>query len=651
MSKLPSSRECLDSARPDSRTSSVRPLPRGVCGLSAGSAGKLAYRNRLLCGCLAAMLGHACAGDTGFDMPPSATAPLPPLAVTAGAPAPSSPGVVSGKPGSGAAGTAATAPGLGAAGAGVPGASGGLGVAGAPGALGSMGAPAAGVGASGGAMAPAAIGGRPAVIAGAPAAMPGQGAFPPVSVPKASWTRCGSFECASLDVPLDYAAPQGRTIRLALKRRPASGARIGSLLINPGGPGASAIEFLDSFAGNARNPLRDRFDIVAFDPRGVGASVPLDCHSTLQNLVAVDPSPDDAAEWTAVDAAAQVFARECQDRHADLLPYLSTYEAVRDMDLVRQALGEDTLNYLGFSYGTELGARYADIFPERVGRFVLDGALDLKLSALEIALQQAAGFEQALSTYFAWCATAAGNCTWSGNSSPATAYAQLSQRIDAAPLVAARADRRLGPGEFLLGVVASMYSGVSGYRNLSSGLSAAVGGDGSALVTTADRYLRRRQDGSYSNLMEANNAVNCLDLPVPSSDALQAESARFAQASSNFGLSTLTGLFVCTHWGARGMQLPPPQAAGAAPILVIGTTGDPATPYAWAQALASDLESGILLTYEGEGHTAYGRGVPCIDSAVEAYLTTGKAPADGTRCAQAQAQSSIIMTGAMNKQP
>jgi pimeloyl-ACP methyl ester carboxylesterase len=449
-------------------------------------------------------------------------------------------------------------------------------------------------------------------------------------------------------VPLDYAAPSGETLRLALKRLRASGMRTGSLLINPGGPGASAIDFLNSFATRASAALRERFDIVAFDPRGVGASAPLDCHSSLQKLIAADPSPDSDAEWAAIDAAAETFAAECARKHAALLPHMSTRDVARDMDLVRAALGEEQLNYLGFSYGTELGARYAELFPQRVRRFVLDGALDLKLSSLEIALQQAQGFEQALGTYFSWCASAASNCTWAASATPASAFSQLSTAVDKQPIAAARADRALGPGEFMLGVIAPLYGGSAGYRTLSTALRAAAGGDGAALLSLTDQYLQRRQDGAYGNIQEANNAVNCLDLPVPAADEVRAQAPRFTAAAPNFGLSTLTGLLVCAHWPVHGTQYPPPTAAGAAPILVIGTTGDPATPYAWAQALAAELESGVLLTYEGEGHTAYGRGVPCIDSAVEAYFINGKVPAKDTRCARAQAQASMIEPGPMS---
>jgi pimeloyl-ACP methyl ester carboxylesterase len=468
----------------------------------------------------------------------------------------------------------------------------------------------------------------------APAAV-GAGALPPPPTPeRLQFRRCESYECAQLKVPLDYADPSGEQISLSVQRRAASGGqRIGSLLINPGGPGGSAIEFLPGFAQGVSSAISQRFDIVAFDPRGVGESTPLDCHSTIQKLAATDPSPDSEDEWTRADAAAKTFADECGQKHSKLLPHLGTPNVARDMDQLRAALGDEKLTYVGFSYGTAIGATYAELFPQRVRALVLDGALDMSLGALDISLEQALGFDKALQSYFAWCGRAGGNCDWTNGSAPAEAFKALSAKVDAQPLMASGGDRPLGPGEFLFGVIAPLYSGEDGYRALSTALGNAARGDGGSLLSFTDNYLNRQPDGSYGNIQEANAAVNCVDSPGPDYMALRAEEARFAMTSQTFGLATLTGLLVCAHWP---VQTPPrmsvPRAAGAAPILIVGTTGDPATPYAWAEALASELESGVLLTYEGEGHTAYLRSVPCIDDAVDAYLIDGKVPDAGKRC-------------------
>lgn len=417
-------------------------------------------------------------------------------------------------------------------------------------------------------------------------------------------------------------------------------------MVNPGGPGGSAIDFLTSFSAGPGSKLLDRFDLVAFDPRGVGHSTALDCHSTVERVIAADPTPDNEAEWSAIDQVATAFANECAQKYPKLLPHLATPDVARDMDQVRAALGEDKLTYLGFSYGTELGAWYAELFPARVRALVLDGALDLKLSALEISFQQATGFENALTTFFDWCAAASSNCGWTAGKTPAAAFAQLSAAVDTTALTVRGSARKVGPGELMLGVIAPLYAGVQGYRELASALTAAVGGDGSRLLAFVDSYSERRQDGTYGNIQEANNAVNCLDAPTPPYTELRNEVMRFAAASPTFGVATLTSLLVCAHWPVRTLKPATPMAAGAAPILVIGTTGDPATPYAWAQALASQLASGVLLTYEGEGHTAYGRGVTCIDNAVNAYLMDGTLPAGGTRCgANGAASPSYIAPG------
>jgi pimeloyl-ACP methyl ester carboxylesterase len=400
------------------------------------------------------------------------------------------------------------------------------------------------------------------------------------------------------------------------------------------------VDFLTSFVQVAGAALLQRFDIVAFDPRGVGQSTPIECHSTLQKLIATDPTPDDEAEWQASDAAAKVFADECAQKYGKILPFLGTVNVARDMDQVRAALGDEKLTYLGFSYGTAIGARYADLFPQRVRALVLDGALDMSLSALDISLQQAQGFEQALKTYFSWCGRAASNCTWTAGMQPEAAFEQLAASVEKKPLTGRVP---VGPGEFLLGVIAPLYGGEDGFRILSQELAGATRGDGSTIMTLVDSYTDRRPDGSYGNIQEANNAVNCIDAPAPDYMGLRAEEMRFTMAAPIFGTATLTSLFVCAHWPVRAQQAPVPRASGAPPILVVGTTGDPATPYGWAQALSKQLESGVLLTYEGEGHTAYSRSVPCIDDAVEAYLIDGKAPEDGKRCGGSTSTPSRIM--------
>ncbi|MEY4508406.1 MAG: hypothetical protein RLZZ450_528 [Pseudomonadota bacterium] len=448
-----------------------------------------------------------------------------------------------------------------------------------------------------------------------------------------SWTRCDtSYECATLKVPVDYGDAESGTLSLALKRKVARGQRIGSLLINPGGPGGSGVDILAGLLpGLAR--LNERFDIVGFDPRGVGKSTPITCHSTLQKLIAADPTPDDDAEWTAVDKVSSTFADECAQKYPEVLPHLGTQNVARDMDRIRAALGEDKLNFLGFSYGTSIGAWYAELFPDRVRALVLDGAVSQVLSQVDMMLEQAKGFELALSNYFAWCAKGTTRCTWTQGKPAKEAFDALAARVEKTPLPAEGYDRAAGPGEFLLAVIMPLYGGEQGWQLLSLALLGAVRGDGGTLVELTDSYLERDDKGAYSNITEVNNAVNCLDHAAPSYDEVRAAAPKVQAAAPTFGVSTLSALLVCTHWGVKGVEPTPPTGQGAPPIVVIGTINDPATPYVWAESLSDELASGVLLTWEGEGHTAYTRGSTCIDQAVEAYFINLTVPAAGKRCA------------------
>jgi pimeloyl-ACP methyl ester carboxylesterase len=469
-----------------------------------------------------------------------------------------------------------------------------------------------------------------------PIALPGDAAVGvprPMGSGEISWKPCAEStrECGTLQVPLDYDQPAAGTVRLAVMRRKASGTRVGALLINPGGPGSSAVDYLGFIADANKSPLLARFDVVAFDPRGVGYSTPVSCHERLQQLVAADPSPDDEAEWQAIDSVAAAFAGDCQAAHGALLPHLDTVNVARDMERVRAALGESKLHYLGFSYGTSIGARYAELYPENVGRMVLDGAVHLAISAEDLALEQAKGFERALSKFFGWCAGAATRCTWAQGADPALSFKQLQAEVEARPVPAPASDRPVGAGEFLLGVVATLYAGEVGWRALDDSLDDLRAGDGNMLIDYVDGYLQREKDGRYSNREEANSAVNCIDRKPMSVAQVRAAEARFAAEAPTFGLPGLTSLLVCAHWGATGgRDRGAPSAPGAPPIVVVGTLNDPATPYAWSQALAEQLASGVLVTANVEGHTGYARGDRCVDAAVEAYLFEGAVPSEAT---------------------
>ncbi|MFC8895757.1 alpha/beta hydrolase [Streptomyces cinereoruber] len=455
------------------------------------------------------------------------------------------------------------------------------------------------------------------------------------------WRDCGveGFQCATLRAPLDYAKPDGEEIELAVSRVRATGPgkRIGSLLVNPGGPGGSAVGYLQAYAGiGYPAPVRARYDMVAVDPRGVARSEPVECLTgpQMDAYTQVDQTPDDAAETDALSAAFKDFAAGCAKRSGKVLPHVSTVETARDMDVLRAVLGDERLSYVGASYGTFLGATYAELFPDRVGRLVLDGAMDPSLPALDLNRDQTAGFETAFRAFAADC-VGRPDCPLGTGSVPEAGEAlkKFFREVDAEPLPTGES-RKLGESLATTGVIAAMYD-EGAWPQLREALTQAKGGRGAGLLALADSYYEREPDGEYANLMAANAAVNCLDLPAAYRGPADAAKAvpSFEKASPVFGRGLAWAALNCTYWPSPATGRPHRiTAEGAAPILVVGTTRDPATPYKWAESLAAQLSSGTLLTYEGDGHTAYGRGSDCVDTAINTYLLEGTPPQDGKRC-------------------
>lgn len=464
------------------------------------------------------------------------------------------------------------------------------------------------------------------------------------------WERCGGqVQCATLDVPLDYANPSGRQIELALIRIPARDAsqRIGVLLANPGGPGASAIEFTRIWASLLSNDIRNRFDIVAFDPRGVGHSSPILCHDRLQDLIAFDPDPDNDAEWEEAKRVSRLFAEDCAAKYGDVLPHLGTKNVARDMDAIRAALGEDQLNYVGYSYGTSIGAVYADMFPSGIRAMVLDGGTDLSLGYEDTIRTQLVGFERAFQAYLDNCV--ANRCAIAREGDPREVVNDIIAKAEESPIPAARADRPAGPGEVQLGIISAMYSKFT-WGALTTALQQARNGDGTGLVQLTDAYLQREPNGDYPNLIEANAAVNYVDGECPKDpEAYRGLGDEVAEDSPTFGRSASTSGLVCAYWPAKADPVTAPKGSGAPPIVVIATTNDPATPYEWGLALSEQLESGVLLTYRGEGHTIYAQGSNCVDDVVNAYLVRLAVPDPGTSCGDGPppplAQASPTTTG------
>ncbi|WP_338896877.1 alpha/beta hydrolase [Streptomyces sp. TG1A-60] len=468
-------------------------------------------------------------------------------------------------------------------------------------------------------------------------------ALAPYHEQKLSWRSCEvpGFQCATLKAPLDYAEPSEGHVKLAVSRKKATGPgeRLGSLLVNPGGPGGSAVGYVQRYAGiGYPAKVRARYDMVAVDPRGVAGSEPVECLTGRQMdaYTRTDLTPDDTGETAAVVAAYKRFAEGCGARSPKLLRHVSTVEAARDMDILRAVLGDEKLTYVGASYGTFLGATYAGLFPERVGRLVLDGAMDPSLPAARLNQEQTAGFETAFQSFAKDCVRRK-DCVLGRK--PAQVGENLSAlfaRLDARPIPTGDADgRQLGESLATTGVIAAMYDEGS-WPQLRQALTEAVEeDDGAGLLALSDRYFERDPDGTYSNLMYANAAVNCLDLPAAYSTPEEVERAvpEFEKASPVFGRALAWASLNCAYWPVRPTGVPHRiEAKGAAPIVVVGTTRDPATPYRWARALASQLASAHLLTYDGDGHTAYGRGSTCVDSTVNTYLLRGTPPTDGKRC-------------------
>jgi pimeloyl-ACP methyl ester carboxylesterase len=452
----------------------------------------------------------------------------------------------------------------------------------------------------------------------------------PVPVPLA-WTPCGGgFECASLPVPLDRSAPTAGTVDLALLRRSATGERLGSLVVNPGGPGASAVEWLRRSYDAVPAPVRARFDVVAVDPRGVGQSSRVRCVTTseMDALVALDPDPDDAAELAALRAGARRLAAGCTARSARVLPHVATGEVARDLDVLRASLGDAGLTYLGYSYGTSIGLQYLRLFPDRVRAVVLDSPVDPALSWDALLGAQAVGFDTALAAFLADCEATRCAFRRAVEGDLGAAYDALAAQVESRPLPGDGV-RSVGPGELSLGAGAGLYSRRSGWPALADALAAAVRGDGSGLLALSDGYLDRTPAG-YAGTAEANLAVNCLDRPWPRepepylalAERVRATAPRFGPAIALSGLS-------CAAWPVAPVGRPASvRAEGAPPVVVVGTTRDPATPYGWAQAVAGRLASAVLLTVDGDGHTVYRGSAPaCVREAVDAYLVALQVPA------------------------
>ncbi|MER6575676.1 alpha/beta fold hydrolase [Nonomuraea sp. NPDC001023] len=430
-----------------------------------------------------------------------------------------------------------------------------------------------------------------------------------------------AVQCGAVQVPLDYGDPGGRKIDLALIRVKATGDPLGSLVFNFGGPGASGVDTLAQ-AAKAFGSLGTRYDLVSFDPRGVERSAGVRCGGRLDALLA---GPTGAAG----EAMSQQFAAACEKDSGAILPHVGTVNAAQDLDRIRTALGERRLNYFGFSYGTHLGAVYATRFPANVGRFVLDGAFDPTVSFEQRAVTQATGFAHAFEAFAEDCV--AQTCDLGKDPAAVrSAVEKLLVGLRSKPLKVG--DRQLTYGLAQLAVITPLYA-KSAWPVLEQAAAAGIKGDGATLLALADAYTGRRPDGTYSTMMTSLQAITCADT---TERPTAADMARVdARIKKIFPILSAEGTAtVCGHWPTPGDDAAKRiDATGSAPIVVIGGKGDPATPYEWATALNAKLKTGVLMTYEGEGHGAYLSGDRCVTRTVDAYLLNGKVPAAGTTCA------------------
>ncbi len=455
---------------------------------------------------------------------------------------------------------------------------------------------------------------------------------------RAEWKECGDFECATLEVPLDYNDPGAATINLALLKRPADNAdeTLGELFVNPGGPGVSGIGYAKLADVLFTQPVLDHYDIVGWDPRGVGQSTSISCMTDEQTdeYYATDGTPDTPAEVRELVQVNERFTKGCVSDNAALIPQLGTFSSAKDIDILRAAVNEPQLNYFGASYGTELGAIYAELFPQRVGRMVLDAALDPAVSTKELSRGQLRGFQGATEAFIEDCIVREGCAVGPTLGEAEDQIAGLLGELDSAPLTT-NSGRPLTESLATVGMISGMYSEASGWPSLRLGLSQAFDGDGTVLLALADAYAERNADGTYaSNVNSAFPAISCTDRPGTTS-AIGANrlAKKYEQISPIFGRTFAWSSVSCRSWPVKKGDFPTDAIAkGADPIVVIGTTRDPATPYDWSVSLAKSLQNGVLISRDGDGHTGYNAGNTCVDDAVDAYLVGGQIPDDPTMC-------------------
>ena len=452
------------------------------------------------------------------------------------------------------------------------------------------------------------------------------------------WKACDesasttSVQCDTLEVPFDYNNPSAGTFTLYVKLLPAANPtlRIGSMMVNPGGPGFGGSSLADDASYYFSSDIIDHFDIIAWDPRGTGNSTPaVDCVDDYDQYFGIDSPPDSPEEKQALIDASQAFNDECMNNSGEILPYISTQASATDMNSIRQALGEDKISYFGFSYGSELGATWATMFPQTVRAAVFDGAVDPQATSAQEGMAQAGGFEGQLTTFLAACSKNS-TCAFYNGGKAEAAFDSLLLELDTKPLVVTKDRTPVTQGVAFTAVAQAMYSD-SYWPQLEQALADTQQGDGAGLLKLYDDYYQRKDDGSYGNELEAFLAISCLDDPGATSvkeveDVVQDFVAAAPRLGANFGYG-----YSCALWPVKPATKIDATGKGAGPIVVVGTTGDPATPLESTRKMAAALEQGILLIVEANQHTGYGAN-DCITNAVDSYLINMTVPVNETTC-------------------
>ena len=452
------------------------------------------------------------------------------------------------------------------------------------------------------------------------------------------WKACDdsasttSVQCSTLEVPFDYNNPSGGSFTLYVKLLPAANPtlRIGSMMVNPGGPGFGGSSLADDASYYFSSDIIDHFDIIAWDPRGTGKSTPaVDCVDDYDQYFGIDSPPDSPEEKQALIDASQAFNDECMDNSGEILPYISTQASATDMNSIRQALGEDKISYFGFSYGSELGATWATMFPQTVRAAVFDGAVDPHATSAQEGMAQAGGFEGQLTTFLAACSKNS-TCEFYNGGKAEAAFDSLLLELDAKPLVVSKDRTPVTQGVAFTAVAQAMYSD-SYWPQLEQALADAQNGDGAGLLKLYDDYYQRKDDGSYGNELEAFLAISCLDDPGATSvKAVEDAVPNFVAAAPRLGANFGYG-YSCALWPVKPATKVDVTGKGAGPIIVVGTTGDPATPLESTRKMAAALEQGVLLIVEANQHTGYGTN-DCINNAVDSYLINLTVPVNETTC-------------------